>query len=183
MGLRPTKPLVTPRAPRVAPIDFAAETGCWTGRNVLSKVCLFVGVVVLASCCFLGEGFSRSCVGGSPAQYYERADAVFTGAVANVDTTGWGLVVELSVFHSWKGIASETVTVRTSLTTVGVDFILGKEYLVYAESTDHVIELATDICDGTRESAGASTDLEYLGAPAYTSRNVRLWGELKAMYR
>ncbi len=108
-----------------------------------------------------------SCIAMTPADAFDRADAVFAGVVSTVSVKG-GLFgqsgldpvnVEIQVSEVWKGPRQATITVETvrSGASCGVDFQAGREYLVYARNGE------TGLCGGTVEIQNAAANIAALG--------------------
>lgn len=108
-----------------------------------------------------------SCIELTPAEAFERADAVFVGEVtafkvrsglfgkSSIDPT----TVEFAVSEVWKGPRQEFMTIRTvrSEVSCGFEFDEGLKYLVYARDGQ------TGLCDRTALTIRASGDLAALG--------------------
>ena len=108
-----------------------------------------------------------SCIELTPAEAFERADAVFVGEVttfkvrsgpfgkSSIDPT----TVEFAVSEVWKGPRQESMTIRTvrSEVSCGFEFDEGLKYLVYARDGQ------TGLCDRTALTIRASGDLAALG--------------------
>lgn len=108
-----------------------------------------------------------SCVELTPAEAFERADAVFAGEVtafkvrsglfgkSSIDPT----TVKFAVNEVWKGPRRESMTIRIvrSEASCGFEFDEGLKYLVYARDGQ------TGLCDRTALTIRASDDLAALG--------------------
>ncbi|MFD1927183.1 hypothetical protein ACFSFY_03790 [Sporosarcina siberiensis] len=98
-----------------------------------------------------------------------EATAVFSGEVVEVkkNKKDNGKTVYFKVREVWKGIDSTTISVFTGndSASCGIDFAVGKEYLVYAHTLDSNGEsiLSTTLCDRTAELANAAEDLTIIG--------------------
>ncbi|WP_162805722.1 hypothetical protein [Sporosarcina sp. PTS2304] len=98
-----------------------------------------------------------------------EATAVFSGEVEEVkkNTKDNGKTVIFTVQETWKGIDSQTISVFTGndSASCGINFEVGKEYLVYAHTMDSNGKniLATTLCDRTAELANATDDLALIG--------------------
>ncbi|PIC62697.1 hypothetical protein CSV79_15735 [Sporosarcina sp. P13] len=111
-----------------------------------------------------------SCVIAPPADVaLSEATAVFSGEVVEVKKSNRddGKTIHFNVREIWKGIDSPTISVFTGndSASCGIDFTVGKEYLVYAhtmESNGKSI-LSTTLCDRTAELANAADDIALIG--------------------
>ncbi|WP_438311384.1 hypothetical protein [Sporosarcina sp. FA9] len=111
-----------------------------------------------------------SCVVPPPADVaLSEATAVFSGEVVEVKKSNAdnGKTVHFKVREIWKGIDSTTISVFTNndSASCGIDFTVGKEYLVYAHTLDSNGKsiLSTTLCDRTAELANATDDLTLIG--------------------
>lgn len=148
-------------------------------RNAL----LFTLVVSLLLVAFVvKEAHACSCVASSLEEQLQRADAVFSGEVVNVEedystspSGGPPLLgpVTFKVEESWKGVSKEPVVVHGYGEGGGdcsIQFREGKQYLVYAQRSgrDGDGPLQTGICSGTKPLAVAREDLEALASMGST---------------
>lgn len=145
--------------------------------------------LVFAACFFFAAefGYACSCVPPSAefsndAEKYvaherDKAAAVFSGKVAgivqlkNAQGKATGVIrVRFTVYKSWKGAETKSVTVRTTniCCICGFPFKIGKEYLVYAAGSDSK-SLSASICSRTKTLDAAAEDLEFLGEAKTTS--------------
>jgi hypothetical protein len=104
------------------------------------KTCLLViaGSVLL----FSRPAFACDCVTGPIPQVFKATDLVFSGIVTTVRLANpqqfegeAPTVVELTVRRPWKGVQAATVTLRTQrnrYSCEGFEFVVGQEYLVFA---------------------------------------------------
>jgi hypothetical protein len=107
-----------------------------------------------------------SCVGSiSPGEQFEKSTAVFAGKVADIEAGDYSNTVHFDVERAWKGVSTTTLALTTSGSSdsSGYDFEKGKEYVVYAYSSDES-SLRTSTCSRTQLVAYAYDDLAYLGA-------------------
>ena len=111
-----------------------------------------------------------SCVISPPADVaLSEATAVFSGEVVEVNKSkdGNGKTIHFNVQEVWKGIDSTTISVFTGndSASCGIDFTVGKAYLVYAHTTDSDGKdiLSTTLCDRTTELTNATDDLALIG--------------------
>jgi hypothetical protein len=116
--------------------------------------------------------YACSCVDRpSPAIALQKSAVVFAGEVLSIRKKGLNLFgaeydehpirVAFRVTEIWKGADADRLTVRTSMSTCGFDFDVGRQYLVYAYESPE--GLATGICTRTADLAKASDDLAALG--------------------
>jgi len=123
---------------------------------------------------------------GTPTQAAARADAVFSGRVANIfgpyveSSSADPVRVQFEVSKVWKGNVSTEVTVVTALSSVscGYEFEKGKVYIVYAyvDDSDFVShdkgELITSVCTRTKPLSESEQDLTALGN-GYAPANIK----------
>lgn len=113
-----------------------------------------------------------SCVGRpSPEIALQRSAAVFAGEVLSIkekrpNPFGDGYLdfpieVTFRVTEVWKGVGTDRLTVRTSMSSCGFGFAEGMPYLVYANETQN--GLVTGLCTRTADLALAADDLAALG--------------------
>jgi uncharacterized protein (TIGR03382 family) len=104
-----------------------------------------------------------SCADESVAEAIARAGAIFEGRVVSISGEGEVLEVAFAVTQGWRGVAHETVSVRTAVleSACGHPFALGESYLVYTEPGD---ELRVSRCSRTRLAADAGEDRRGLGS-------------------
>ncbi len=108
----------------------------------------------------------------SPEQGFSNAQAVFSGEVINIKEGNgligeYGKTVHFAVQETWKGSSKMEVAILTGNGDgdCGVAFVVGQEYLVYANLSDMYKEqsLSTTICSPTKELGIATEDLAVLG--------------------
>ena len=128
------------------------------------------GVFVLSPQC----AYACQCTMPPGSQDAERAladsEAVFSGEVVKIDPPSpWksSATIETNTFRVsevWKGPERRTLEVHTALfgASCGYPFKEGEEYLVYAYTGKHGLEV--DLCNGTQRLTEAEADLEVLGA-------------------
>ncbi len=135
----------------------------------------FIGVVSLWG----GHGLAEACSCSEPPPAEEalrQADAVFIGTLSKFELIGhldlsagpqagirWVRVATFDVTSSWKGSSQPSMEVTTGAGggDCGVDFIVGRQYLVYASVNEGTLQ--TNICTRTRGMAQAQDDLAVLG--------------------
>lgn len=99
------------------------------------------------------ESFACSCAPPSQTTNddFQKASAVFVGRVLSVQRKDNSdmVTVKLAVQKYWKGKISNEVKVTTAKDSAacGVNFEVGKDYLVYA--TDNNGKLSTGLCSRT----------------------------------
>lgn len=98
-----------------------------------------------------------SCVRSSPQDYFQRADAVFTGKAIKID----GRDTTFEVERSWKLVDTNQIIVRDA----GEDscksgYGVGYKYLIYAYRHDGI--LYTHMCGGTEMLEQAGEQLAFL---------------------
>lgn len=119
------------------------------------------------------RAFACSCVGAPPPlDALANSDAVFAGRVVAVVDTNPGphinsadpLRATFQVKTVWKGGAVPTLFVASARNgaTCGFPFEQGRDYLIYANSRDGVLE--TNICTRSTFLNQAQADLAALGA-------------------
>lgn len=131
------------------------------------RMALPLAVVMLLIHVNVEPASACSCIELTPAEAFERADAVFVGEVtafkvrsglfgkSSIDPT----TVQFAVSEVWKGPRQESMTIRTvrSEVSCGFEFDEGLKYLVYARDGQ------TGLCDRTALTIRASGDLDALG--------------------
>ena len=135
-------------------------------KRFLLSLCLVVVLVLLqkpipAAAC--------SCaMMPSPTEGFSNAQSVFSGEVTDVkENSGYGKTVLFAVKETWKGTNETEVAIMTGYREMdcGVEFVVGQEYLVYANVSDMYKEqsLSTTICSPTKELGAATKDLAVFG--------------------
>ncbi len=84
----------------------------------------------------MGTASACSCIERPVQDVYEDSDAVFLGTVTNIETVGMEEKVTFTISQSWKGTEGGSVTITTAKdsATCGIDYIVGEETPVFAES-------------------------------------------------
>jgi hypothetical protein len=77
------------------------------------------------------------------------------------------------VKNTWKGVSQFQIIIDTYIDSIGYDFKVGNEYLVYANQSD-LKRLETNICDGTKELSTAEEDSTVLGAGKPPTEEINL---------
>lgn len=112
-----------------------------------------------------------SCIRETPEEGFARAEAVFSGRIAEVapnpDSERGGFQVTIEVFEVWKGASRPIVKVTTAASSAicGYAFQKGRSYLVYA-SRDGKRPLRVSLCSRTQLLEKAAEDLKSLGKPS-----------------
>lgn len=109
--------------------------------------------------------YACSCVmPGTPQEEMGNAEAVFSGKVLEIEESGYGYDVTLQVLEAWKGTDEATVQVHTGMGggDCGFNFEEGREYVVYASSSEGELEvyscsLTGLLADSDTESLGEGT--------------------------
>jgi hypothetical protein len=120
------------------------------------------------------NSFATSCAFSlEPKELFKRNDSVFVGKVIELSSEKVGTLnpksrATFAVQSILKGRVNKTITIVTS---VGMEFVKGNDYLVYAYKTtkENYLykyeegEYATDtVCGGTKELSLAGNDLKQL---------------------
>jgi len=109
-----------------------------------------------------------------------EATAVFSGEVIAIDDSKGmdgesGKIVRFKATDVWKGVDNADISVLTGSDSAGcgIDFTIGKEYLVYAHTWDMngKTVLSTTICDRTAELANATDDIKLIGKGTVPEQN------------
>lgn len=113
---------------------------------------------------------------------FSRSQAVFSGEVIGIKDNsgllgGRGKTVLFSVGETWKGINETEVAIATGSGDgdCGIEFVVGKEYLVYASLSDMYGDksLTSIICDPTTELGNAAEDIAILGQGQVPTQDVK----------
>lgn len=141
-----------------------------------------ISILVIRRCCLLllaalltlaavrpPAAYACSCAPPpAPLLAMQTAAAVFAGTVLAVEEPGGGGMevprATFDVARVWKGPREDRISIAAApdAPLCGYTFERGREYLVYAYSTD--TGLATNICTRTRTLVDAQEDLAALGA-------------------
>ena len=94
----------------------------------------------------------------------KTAKAVFSGEVVEITTTpnSQDIFVKIRVEESWKEILPEEMYIATDNSSCGYRFEKGKNYLVFAKSSDEY-GLSTAKCLSNKELENAAEELKILG--------------------
>ena len=103
-----------------------------------------------------------------PREALVNAEAVFSGEVTKIKNKGTNSkIVNFTVNETWKGVSETEVLIATGSDSAGcgIEFIVGKEYLVYANASDMYGDqsLSSTICDRTTEFEKGTEDITILG--------------------
>ena len=96
--------------------------------------------------------------------FVKRSDtAVFTGELIEIADHSEYREVKFAVEQYWSGKVTSEFTIRTDKTTssCAFDFLIGKSYLVYADSFEG--SLYTGACSRNQEQKKDLEDLRFLG--------------------
>ncbi len=130
--------------------------------------------LVIVSLVMTEDAFACTCAAPATTEKaFQQSSAVFHGRVKQISRpfldrigiTNSGLYhVKFGIIKSWKAAGSGEVVVKTRLSgeACGYPFETGQDYLVYVAKIFGSIE--TGICTGTREIAGANSELQELDA-------------------
>ncbi len=107
---------------------------------------------------------------GPPAQELAGSSAVFAGKVTSFSapsTEGTSTDARTATFEvsqMWKGARQGTIVATTPRDSAGCgfEFEVGREYLVYAGTTDG--KLSVSLCSRTQQLSDAAADLQALGS-------------------
>jgi hypothetical protein len=132
-------------------------------------IALTLSLILLGALGGVDATLACSCAPPPPPQTaLKQSNAVFTGTVIGVTTSGNDHVVRLRVESSWKGAKCGEATVVTASedAACGYTFQVGQSYLVYAVKEQG--KLSTNLCSRTKPTSEATEDLTALGKPATT---------------
>ncbi|MET3507177.1 hypothetical protein [Halalkalibacter oceani] len=151
----------------------------------MKKVSLYGLLILLLCSLFPLSASACSCLENAGVEEaLERAEAVFSGKVLDVKeqkgADGYlAKAVHFSVDRAWKGVDQTEVIIATGLGggDCGIDFVVGEEYLVYAnQSSWHadISPLEAIICSRTAHLDAAEEDLRQLGEGTQPLHDVEL---------
>lgn len=100
-----------------------------------------------------------------PRTALEQSSAVFSGKVISLEPKPGLVRVTFEVYDRWKGISRAKIAVTTPehSAACGINFEIGKEYLVYA-AVNALRQLSADSCSRTNLLSEAGEDLQALGS-------------------
>lgn len=138
----------------------------------IALISLFALAFILVAA---SDSYACSCFAEPPgtplrkvvAEAKTEAGAVFVGKVISkraADESKATVYVKLAVSRSWKGLATIEIEILTAENSAmcGVDFEVGKEYIVYANKGEDDA-LSANNCSRTLMISGKSKDERYLG--------------------
>ncbi|MCM3759799.1 hypothetical protein M3212_03240 [Alkalihalobacillus oceani] len=151
----------------------------------MKKVGLYGLLVLLMYNLFPLSASACSCVENRGVEEaLELADAVFSGRVLDVQEQkgadgSQAKAVHFSVDRAWKGVNETEIIIATGLGggDCGIDFIVGEEYVVYANQSSwyaSIAPLEAIICSRTTSLAAAEEDLRELGEGTQPEHDVEL---------
>lgn len=113
-----------------------------------------------------GIGTACSCVQpGTPSTELNQSDAVFSGTVTDIRSTGqYSVAVRFDVTEVWAGPVTPTITVSTADNSAacGYPFEEDEQYLVYATGSAGT-QYGVSLCSRTTQLSRAEADLAALG--------------------
>jgi hypothetical protein len=121
---------------------------------------------------------------------FAQSEAIFVGTPLSIepveDTYPSAVLVHFSVAMAWKGVSGNSAFIQTAASgaSCGYEFVLGREYLVYADAYQDLEPgtFATHLCHRTHETYPNDPDLVRLGDPPVPALPAT-WGAVKAAYR
>ncbi len=134
----------------------------------MKKVWLVItAIALLCSLQFGTTAYACDCnVPASAKEGLEEADAVFTGKIQALKK----VILEGTIYNKylvettrvWKGVQESSLVIYTPITSCEMSFIIGEEYLIYAERQTDSWHVSN--CGRTSELANRLKDLADLGA-------------------
>ena len=122
---------------------------------ILFAVVLLIGVENAFACSCLAPDPSKS-LKEQVKEAYQGSSAVFTAKVISVteNKSEYRNVIKLRLTRAWKGKLTKTITLTTGINSAmcGYNFVIGKNYLVYAFSNESN-KISTGLCSRTSLSA------------------------------
>lgn len=135
-------------------------------RSSLAALLLFVLLLSTTD-----QAFACSCMmPAPPLEAMANSDAVFAGKVVRIDGQEGAMIssadpikVVFEVSRVWKGEQNAAISLATARDSAscGFPFMVGEEYLVYANSSE--TGLTTGLCSRTMQLSAAADDLAALG--------------------
>ena len=137
-------------------------------KFVLLPICFIMLIVLInkplpVSAC--------SCMMHPPVEEaFSNSHAVFSGKVIGINerimgASGKSILFEVN--ETWKGVSETEIKIMTGLHDgdCGLPFVVGQEYLVYAQLSDMYgkNQLSSTICHRTTELGNAAEDIQILG--------------------
>jgi hypothetical protein len=136
-------------------------------RNILKRTVSAVSLgMMVIGLMFSAAPSAHACscmMPEAPEASLSKSDAVFAGTVTDIASKEQGMsrIVTFSADRAWKGITEKTVSVSTALDSAacGIDFQIGKAYVVYAYASEEG-GLSASLCSRTHEVSAASIDAD-----------------------
>ena len=135
-------------------------------RTTLAMLLLFVLFALPTD-----QAYACSCMmPAPPLEAMANSDAVFAGKVVRIDTQEGAITssadpikITFEVSRVWKGEQNSAIALATARDSAscGYPFMVGEEYLVYANSSE--TGLTTGLCSRTMPLSTAGEDLDALG--------------------
>jgi hypothetical protein len=117
------------------------------------------------------QAYACSCIPPAPPlESMANSDAVFSGKVMRIDSDEAPIInsadpvkVVFNVSRVWKGPEEGAIALSTARESAscGYNFVVGEEYLVYANNSE--TGLTTGLCNRTMPLSSAGEDLAALG--------------------
>jgi len=111
----------------------------------LSKFCYLIIISIL---CHANSVWSCDCMYRYTHEFYQQAEAVFSGTVVQKEDHQGAVGVTFQVTQTFKGEHQEQFTLTTLPYLCGTIFDEGKEYIVFAIKVND--EFETGFCQGTQ---------------------------------
>lgn len=109
---------------------------------------------------------------------YRQSAAVFAGEVIEIKSGGNFLEARFRMDRSWKGVASQEVSVSTDASVESPHYRVGEKYLVFAGRQQG--RLFTGNCSRTKKLEYAQSDLDQLGeGQSQREKEERFWLAVK----
>lgn len=147
--------------------------------NMFRRMTVFVLIAALMWVAVPPErSFACSCAEFTTLEAKDHADEVFRGTVTDIKQpwmpNSMLARVTMQVDEVWKGEAEQVVLVYSSLfdASCGVEFEVGKTFLVFANYSDGVLK--TSMCSRTEEVTYAGQELRDLGPGLIESKQIEL---------
>lgn len=112
-----------------------------------------------------GSALACSCIDKTPWDKFADAKEAFIGTAVRYIKSSRGeswTVVRFNVTEPWKGVAQQSIDIEvpTSDGLCGIEILIGKSYVVYADAETDGSLVAT-LCDGTRGVDEAREDIAW----------------------
>lgn len=127
---------------------------------------LLVSFILLLGVFISNEEKSYACSCAQPASVQSELKnkaAIFSGNVIEMKETNAGKTFLIEVDQIWKGPSQSQIMIKSAADSAGcgMEFIEGKNYLVYAYGEEN--DLETGLCERTALLSDATQDLNILG--------------------